>query len=148
MAAVLYNNPAFDPKHLHDSYDWASLGNGLVVDIGGGQGLIDFSLASAFPELRFIVQDMANTVQEGATARPPEVKDQVEFMEHDLFAEQPVSADAYILRWVFHNWSDKYSALILKALIPALRPGARILVQDGCLPEPGTAPMWIEQDLR
>ena len=145
---MIANNPAFDSKHLHGSYEWACLGDGLVVDIGGGHGSIVFSLAASFPRLRFIVQELENVVRSGAAATPAELKDRVEFMPHDFFTQQTVSADVYLLRWVFHNWSDKYSIRILKALVPTLKPGSRILVQDGCLPEPGAIPLWIEQDLR
>lgn len=52
----------------------------------------------------------------------------------DFFTEQPVTADLYYFRTVFHNWADKYCVKILRALIPALRPGARILIHERVLP--------------
>lgn len=62
-------------------------------------------------------------------------------MKHALFDPQTVQADAYLFRMVFRNWGNKYSLQILKAQIPALRPGAKILIQDACMPEPGTIPL-------
>ncbi|MCJ1397470.1 hypothetical protein MMC11_000663 [Xylographa trunciseda] len=148
MTAMIANNPSFDAKHIHQSYDWSGLKDGLVVDVGGGHGSIAFSLAKAFPSLRFIVQDLPTTVDGADALIPTELSGRIKFMAHDFFTTQPVTADAYLFRWIFHNWSDKYGVLILQALVPALKPGTRILVQDGCLPEPGAIPQWIERDLR
>ncbi|MCJ1387546.1 hypothetical protein MMC18_000389 [Xylographa bjoerkii] len=148
MTAMIANNPAFDAKHIHQSYDWSGLKDGLVVDVGGGHGSIAFSLAQAFPSLRFIVQDLPTTVGGADALIPTNLSVRIKFMAHDFFTNQPVTADAYLFRWIFHNWSDKYGVLILQALVPALKPGARVLVQDGCLPEPGAIPQWIERDPR
>ncbi|MCJ1246594.1 hypothetical protein MMC30_003803 [Trapelia coarctata] len=56
----------------------------------------------------------------------------------DFFTPQPVTADVYYFRWIFHNWSDQYCIQILRNLIPALQPGARIVVNEFVMPEPGT----------
>lgn len=37
---------------------------------------------------------------------------------------------------------------ILRALIPALKDNARIIIQEACLPEPSTVPVWKESRLR
>ena len=49
-------------------------------------------------------------------------------MAHDFFQDQPCIADAYLLRYVFHNWIDKDCTRILKALHPALRDGTKLFV--------------------
>jgi hypothetical protein len=69
-------------------------------------------------------------------------------MEHDFFQDQPVCADAYLLRWVLHDWSDKYAIKILRALIPALKKGARIIVNEFVLPPPGIASAFQSKILR
>ncbi|RYO82876.1 hypothetical protein DL762_006397 [Monosporascus cannonballus] len=56
--------------------------------------------------------------------------------------------DAFLIRWVLHILRQKYCLRLLRAQIPALRPGARVLIQDVCMPEPGTVALWREQDLR
>jgi len=147
MTVMNSNNPAFDPVHIHRSFDWESLGSRLVVDVGGSHGNVSISLAQKYPHLRFISQDLASVI-EGTPPVPSEVSDRVQFMAHDFFTPQPEEADVYIFRWILHNHSDKYAILILRALIPALKQGARILVQDGCLPDPGKIPNWREKDIR
>jgi len=147
MSAMISNNPAFDPSHIQRSYNWNSLGDGLVVDIGGSHGAVAIELATKNQDLRLISQDLESTIQ-SAPALPSDISGRVQFMTHDFFSPQTIVAEAYIFRWIFHNWADKYAAEILQALTPALKPGAKILVQDGVLPDPGQIPSWREQDLR
>jgi len=47
-----------------------------------------------------------------------------------------------------HNWSTPYAVRILQALIPALKPGARILINDHCLRDPGAENPWDERVMR
>lgn len=51
-------------------------------------------------------------------------------MAHDFFQEQTLVADAYLLRYIFHNWNDVDCGRILKALRPALRQGTKLLVME------------------
>lgn len=57
-------------------------------------------------------------------------------MAHDMFQPQPVTADAYILRLICHDWPDEASSQILRQLIPAMRDGARILLIEAVMLEP------------
>jgi hypothetical protein len=47
-----------------------------------------------------------------------------------------------------HNHSNLYAVKILRALIPALKPGARIVINDQCLPEAGSVNPWDEVMMR
>ncbi|KAH7322591.1 hypothetical protein B0I35DRAFT_476525 [Stachybotrys elegans] len=78
---------------------------------------------------------------------PDHLKGRVGFMNHDLFEPQTVLADVYLFRMVLCNWCDNYAAKILKAQIPALRPGPEVFVQDACMPEPDAVPLWRERYL-
>lgn len=56
--------------------------------------------------------------------------------------------DVFLLRAILHNWSDKCAVRILRNLIPAMKPGAKIIVNDIVIPEPGTVPPMFERPLR
>lgn len=141
-------SPSFDPSHLIDNYDWASAGQAQVVDVCGGQGHIATALASRFANLTFVVQDMDKMIENAESALPVELRGRLRFMAHDLFAPQTIRADILIFRWVFHNWSDKYCILALRAQIPVCSPSIKIIIQDGCMPEPGAVAQWREKYLR
>ena len=59
------------------------------------------------------------------------------FVTHEVFAKQPVrGTDAYPFRVCFHTWSNRYTMLILLALVPVMKLGARIVLNDIIVPEP------------
>lgn len=143
--AAYANAKGMEPTYLLDSYDWAA--NSLVVDVGGARGNVSNMLALHYPQLQLVVQDLPSVVE--ATPSDNRLEHHVQFMPHNFFDEQPVKdADVYLLRLILHNWPDKYCIQILRALIPALKKNARVLVQDYCLPEPKTTPFWKEKALR
>ncbi|EPE28206.1 S-adenosyl-L-methionine-dependent methyltransferase [Glarea lozoyensis ATCC 20868] len=144
---VFTERPQFNLSYVTDHYDWESLGPAQVVDVGGSQGHVSMALARKFKNLNVIVQDMERVV-ENATV-PEDLQGRMRFMAHDIFTPQPVQgAEVYYLRWILHNWSDKYCLLILRALVPALKRGAKVIIQETLMPEPGTVALWKEKNLR
>jgi 6-hydroxytryprostatin B O-methyltransferase len=95
-------------------------------------------LANAYPDLSFVVQDLASPIEQGKASLPLALTDRVRFDEHDIFTEQPVKgADAYYLRHILHDWPDKYAVKIVANLVPALKHGSRILISDSVIPPTG-----------
>ncbi|KAL9003238.1 MAG: hypothetical protein Q9188_003878 [Gyalolechia gomerana] len=136
-------------KHLVEGYDWDALGNGTVVDIGGSHGHTSIAIADAGPSLSFVVQDLPYTAADGEKCLPAEYKSRIKFQGHDMNDVQPVhGASLYLFRSVLLNWPNKYVIKFLRNLIPALKPGARVLINEGCLPEPGELNAWDEHLLR
>ena len=68
----------------------------------------------------------------------------LKWMAYDFFKPQTVVADVYIYRFIFHNYPDEKAVDILKSAIPALRPGARVLINDSGLPDPGEV-RWFDE---
>ncbi|KKP01262.1 hypothetical protein THAR02_06620 [Trichoderma harzianum] len=115
-----------------ETFDWESLGEALVVDVGGSSGHISAMVAKSHLQLHFIVQDLAELQPafEEAMVLAPKLADRISFQVHDFFTPQPVSTSAYIFRNIFHDWPDKYVVKILQQLVPVLTPGARIALFD------------------
>jgi ubiquinone/menaquinone biosynthesis C-methylase UbiE len=146
--SIFTSGKGFEPSHVINGFDWQSLGNATVVDVGGSRGHISIALAKKFSSLKLVVQDFEGTIKGAMSEVPENVADRVSFVAHDMFSEQTVVADVYYYRWVFHNWSDKYCIKILKSLVTVLRPGVRIIINDVVMPEPGTTAFWKEKELR
>ncbi|KAI6091007.1 sterigmatocystin 8-O-methyltransferase [Hypoxylon rubiginosum] len=141
--------PGCGDAFVAKAYDWTSLGNVTIANVGGQRGSVAIDLASKFENVKLIVQDAAMIIQGADSAVPDQLKERVQFMSHDLFASQTVQADVYFFRMILRSWGDKYAVNILKAQIPALKPGAKILIQDACMPEPDSAsPLWRERVMR
>lgn len=139
---LFHDTPAFSLDHTVNHFDWHSVTK--LVDIGGNQGNTSIALARAHPHLHCVVQDLSRFV-DGVSA-PHELRDRVTFMAHDFFTPQPVrDADVYFLRFTLHDWSDLYAARILRALVPALRAGSRVVINDSCLAEAGTVSLYRQR---
>ncbi|KAL4792204.1 S-adenosyl-L-methionine-dependent methyltransferase [Aspergillus venezuelensis] len=139
-------NSGFSPTYLTDIFPWQRPGeNGdadlTVIDVGGSIGHISRALAihpdPSAKKAKFIVQDMPDIVAQGESLLPEELKDRVIFQAHDFFTRQPENVhggDVYLLRSVLHDWSDKYATNILRNLIPGLKTGAKILINERIVP--------------
>lgn len=137
--------PGYSLDHLVDHYPWASHGSGTVVDVGGSHGDAAFAIARKFPDLDVIVQELPEVVANSQQQAGLNVR----FMPYDFFEEQPVKeASVYIYRWILHNWPGKHCIKILKALVPALKSGSRVLVMDFVMPPPCVLPNAAERKLR
>ena len=146
--SALITSEGYELRYIVDNIPWASFGSGTVVDLGGSHGDAMIAIAKRFPTLRFVVQDLPHVIG-SRPSLPTEVDGRISFMTHDFFTPQLVKgAQVYFFRWIFHNWSDKYCLNILQNLVPALEPGAQILINDTCLPEPGTVPWRQESTIR
>ena len=125
--------PGWDLKYLVNGYAWSDVDRpgAVVVDVGGGQGVVSRALAQNTSNIHFIVQDLEDTAKDGEGLLPQDLRHRIRFMQHDFFSEQPLNmADVYFLRWILHDWSDKYAVMILQNLIPALKDGARVILYE------------------
>ncbi|KAI6710964.1 O-methyltransferase [Diplocarpon mali] len=146
----LTGGEGYELAYLLDNYDWASLdaAGARLVDIGGSHGFVSIALAERYPHMHFTVQDLPRTIA-SAPPVPPSLRPRITFQAHDFNTPQPVqSADVYLFRWILHNNSDKYATNMLRQLIPALKRGARVVINDHCLPEPGAEGEWDERVMR
>ncbi|KAI0448080.1 S-adenosyl-L-methionine-dependent methyltransferase [Xylaria telfairii] len=147
--AMVYFNSIEDlaAHHLCDAYDWKSVSQ--VVDIGGSAGSTAVALATRLPRMSIVIQDQAVLEDQARLSIPPTLADRVSFMAHDFFQDQPVrDADVYHFRWIFHDWPDRYCLKLLRALVPALKPGARVVVSDFVVPESGATSRYTEGLIR
>lgn len=87
-------------------------------------------LANAFPDVKITVQDLPKCAPDYETTVPADLKERVQFQAYDFFTPQPVSADFYLFKYIFYDWPEAYARRIVSNLVPALKPGARIVVLE------------------
>ncbi|KAI3439868.1 uncharacterized protein J3R85_004286 [Psidium guajava] len=78
-----------------------------VVDVGGGTGGLAREAAGAFPQVEWTVLDLPHVVAGLEGTR------NLKFVSGDMFKAVP-PADAVLLKWILHDWSDNESVKILK----------------------------------
>lgn len=150
FAAAMATTSTASLDALSTHFPWSEVPpNSTVVDLGGSKGHVSIHLARKFPHLHFCVQDLPEVVNGALDMLPEDVKGRVEFVAHDMFNEQQIkNADVYLLRYVLHDWPDKYCIDVLRKLIPGLKPGAKVVIQEYLLPEPGTMTLKQEMNMR
>ena len=96
------------------------------------------AIARHLPHAKVIVQDInveGLRMGKELADSDPELKGRITWLEHDLFKPQDVVADAYFFRHILHDWADEDCVKMIKALVPALKDGARVLISEGVMPK-------------
>jgi ubiquinone/menaquinone biosynthesis C-methylase UbiE len=115
------------------AYDFSAVGT--IVDVGGGHGALMAAILEASPRTRGILVDLPAVI-EGArrqiTARG--LHPRCELVAGDFFESVPVGGDAYILKWIIHDWDDERAITILRNCHRAMVPGGRLLLVEALIP--------------
>jgi len=121
-----------------NSYHFSSISK--VVDIGGGHGNLIISILKANPNIKGVLFDQPQVV-EGARGRIEEegLTDRCEIVAGDFFESVPSGGDAYILKWIIHDWNEEQSIAILKNCHQAMVDNGRLLLVESVIP-PGNEP--------
>jgi hypothetical protein len=85
------------------------------------------SILDAHPSCRGILFDQAHVIEDAPR------HDRIERVAGDFFVSIPLQADAYLMRWVIHDWSDDQALTILRNVKDAARPGARVVLVEWVL---------------
>jgi precorrin-6B methylase 2 len=118
------------------AYDFGALGDGLLVDVGGGTGTLLEAILAAAPHLRGLLFDRPETLA-GARERllATSVAARCELVGGDVRDAVPTGGDVYLLSRVVHDFDDEAVHRILSRCHEAMAPGATLLIVEAILPE-------------
>jgi hypothetical protein len=123
------------------AYDFGRFGT--VVDVGGGTGALLAAVLQAHPASRGVLYDLPHVVAgAGPVLAAAGVADRCAAVGGSFFEAVPAGGDAYLLKYVLHDWDDERAVAILRRCRAAAAPGAVLLVVEQVLPErlaPGAA---------
>ena len=86
---------------LIEAYDFGRFGT--IVDVGGGNGTLLHALLAEYPRLDGVLFDQSHVV-EGVDFG---VRGRV--VAGSFFESVPGGGDAYLLKWIIHDWNDEDS---------------------------------------
>lgn len=130
-------NPA-----VADAYDFSGIKT--LVDIGGGHGSLLATILRRQRTLRGILFDRPEVIERAAKdehVSGPDVAGRIELEAGDFFESVPAGPDAYIMKYIMHDWEDESARRILQNCRRAMAAGGRVLVVDTVIPE-GNEPFW------
>jgi O-methyltransferase domain/Dimerisation domain len=116
------------------AYDFSRFGT--IVDVGGGQGWLLSAILRAAPAARGVLVDLPHVIETAhALVRDPGVAERCELVGGSFFESVPAGGDAYVMKWIIHDWDDEDATRILRCVRAAIPPTGRLIVFDRVLPE-------------
>ena len=140
-AAKIFNNSMTgSTKNYADSvvsaYDFSGITT--IVDVGGGHGSFLAAILKAEPSMRGVLFEQPSALDGARGLLEAEgVADRCELIAGDFFQSVPDDADAYILKWIIHDWDDDEAIGILRNCRRAMAPAGRLLLVEREAPPPG-----------
>jgi hypothetical protein len=123
------------------SFEWERFP--VIADIGGGIGAQLLNILDAHPSCQGILFDQPQVVAEAPQ------HSRMECVGGDFFTEVRISADAYLLRWIIHDWADEEAIAILDNVRKPAKPGARLLLVESVIPDTAEFDMgkWMDVNM-
>jgi hypothetical protein len=120
------------------SYDFSGIG--VLMDVGGGEGVLLAAILEANPALRGVLFDQPHVLT-GANEllERTGVADRCELVSGSFFEAVPSGADAHLLKSVVHDWDDTATVEILRACRSTIADTGRLLVVEPII-RPGNEP--------
>jgi hypothetical protein len=105
--------------------------------VGGGNGALLADVLATQPSLQGVLLDQSHVVAgAGPVLEAAGVADRCRVERGDFFEAVPPGGDAYLLKWIVHDWEDEDAIKILRVVRAAMSDGARLLVVERDLGPP------------
>jgi len=120
------------------AYDFSQFGT--LVDVGGGHGTLLRAILQANPALQGVLFDLPH-VTEDAKKRiaAAGLTERCSIIGGDFFAAVPTGGDAYLLKWIIHDWDEERAVTLLKNCHRAMAARSKLLVIEAVLPPGNTS---------
>jgi len=115
-------------------YDFSIFGT--IIDVGGGHGGLITSILQSNPRVKGVLFDAAEVI-EGARSRIEDagLAGRCETVAGDFFKSVPEGGDAYIMKWIIHDWDDERAITILKNCRSRMQANSKLILVDCVVPE-------------
>jgi hypothetical protein len=124
------------------AYDFGRLRT--IVDVGGAHGHLLATIIRRHRRLRGVLYDQPQVVASAAQSgfiTSPAVAERITVQGGSFFKSVPAGADAYIMKYIIHDWNDDQCETILRNCRTAMAPGGRVLVVEHVITA-GNKPDW------
>lgn len=116
------------------AYDFSGVDK--VVDVAGGSGGLIGAILNHHPRMRGILFDLPHVIEEaGPLLDAAGALERCETTAGDFFVSVPEGGDAYVMKWIIHDWDDERATAILKNVHGAMNEKGKLLLIEMIVPE-------------
>ena len=137
--AAIFNNSmsnmtAAANEAITSRYDFS--GFETIVDVAGGHGGLITAILKANPKLKGVLFDSEQVI-EGARPKleAAGIADRCDAVAGDFFKSVPAGGDAYIMKWIIHDWDDEKAIAILRNCRHQIPENGKLILVDSVVPE-------------
>src|SRR6266853_1048887 len=115
-----------------------------LVDVAGGFGSLLALVLKQNARLKGVLFDRPPVIARARNDRhvtASGIASRCTLAGGDMFESVPSGGDAYLLKYILHNWDDGHCVRLLTNCRDSMNPKGRILVADSVIP-PGERPDW------
>ncbi len=120
-------------KAILDAYDFSVFER--LVDVGGGYGGLLGEILTAHPKLHGTLLDLPTVVAKSSLKGDERFGARFDVQGGDFFKTVPSGGNAYLLKYILHDWSDADSIRILENCRRAFGSNSTLLIVDMIVPE-------------
>jgi O-methyltransferase domain/Dimerisation domain len=108
------------------TYDFSKFNT--IVDVGGAHGNLISEIVRSYPHLTGILFDLSEVIANVS------LDDNIQPIAGNFFESVPSGGDAYLMRWIVHDWDDEKSLMILKNCHQAMPDRGKLLLVESIIP--------------
>jgi len=115
------------------SYDFSGVGK--IIDVGGGHGTLIAAVLQKYPQMTGILFDSPHVAERARESiASAGLAHRCEVVGGDFFKSVPAGCDAYLLRWIIHNWDHERAVTLLRNCRQAMGERSRLLLIESVIP--------------
>jgi hypothetical protein len=137
FAAAMSSNSIPQNLAIAEAYPFSEIET--LVDVGGSNGHLLSAILRRHPRLNGILFELPSTAEAARKAgyvSAPDIRDRVRVEGGDALVGVPPGADAYLFKWIMHNWDDDNAVSMLRNCRKAMAPYGKVLIAEAII-KPG-----------
>lgn len=144
--SAMTGNSRSQARAALEAYDFGRFG--CIVEVGGGQGLLLKEILLACPASRGVLFDQPQVIasaDQGLASAG--LAQRCEIVGGSFFESVPEGGDAYVMKFILHDWDDHAAIDILRTCRRAMSPTATLIVIERVVGPPNEGPEGKLSDL-
>jgi hypothetical protein len=137
--AAMTSSSAPAASAIIEAYDFSGIKR--LADVGGGHGGLLAAILQRYSSMQGVLFDRPEVVAGVPPGQFAASEDRIAIEAGNFFESVPDGCDAYIMKYIMHDWGDEQCRTILKLMRDRLPPDGRVLVCDMVVSDdPGPTP--------